>query len=292
MSGPQRPEYRANDLTPGQRYFDCHNLRATISTGACAQRWRAAVAGSACCGCTLGRLHNADHHPEATISTPQRRHGDGPCLRCGRMGLRIIKQTGICVSCAAREAEWRKGRNSKGTPPIRFVPLHEVEIAERAPDGRVRRRLVLALDMAEALGRVVRDLPQGARVVTGERCHTAWNHATGRFHHVCEHCGAAGLVLERRRGDVLERHYWCCGGDPVGRGWDVAQVRQRVVSMPPEALADWLSARSELADEVPGLWTTTGMVCDVCHAGQLEGLLTETGGRWRTRCRGCGARVP
>jgi hypothetical protein len=169
------------------------------------------------------------------------------------MGLRIIKQTGICVSCAAREAEWRKGRNSKGTPPIRFVPLHEVEIAERAPDGRVRRRLVLALDMAEALGRVVRDLPQGARVVTGERCHTAWNHDTGRFHHVCEHCGAAGLVLERRRGDVLERHYWCCGGDPVGRGWDVAQVRQRVVSMPPEALADWLSARSELADEVPGL---------------------------------------
>ena len=30
MSAPQRPDYRANDLTPGQRYFDCRGLRATI----------------------------------------------------------------------------------------------------------------------------------------------------------------------------------------------------------------------------------------------------------------------
>lgn len=40
MSAPQRPDYRANDLTPGQRYFDCRGLRATISTWACAQRWQ------------------------------------------------------------------------------------------------------------------------------------------------------------------------------------------------------------------------------------------------------------
>jgi len=86
MSGPQRPEYRANDLTPGQRYFECHTLRATISTRACAQRWQAAAAGSACYGCTLGRLHHADHHPEAGTSTPQRRHSDGAYLRGGRAG--------------------------------------------------------------------------------------------------------------------------------------------------------------------------------------------------------------
>lgn len=28
MSAPQRPDYRANDLTPGQRYFDCRGPRA------------------------------------------------------------------------------------------------------------------------------------------------------------------------------------------------------------------------------------------------------------------------
>lgn len=126
-------------------------------------------------------------------------------------------------------------------------------------------------------------------MVTGERCRTAWNDDTGRFEHVCEHCCVAGLVLERRRRDLLARHYWCCGGEPVGSGWDVAQVRQRVDSMPPDALADWLSARLDLADEVPGLWTPTGMVCDGCHAGQLEGLLTKAGGRWRVRCAKCGA---
>jgi hypothetical protein len=74
----------------------------------------------------------------------------------------------------------------------------------------------------------------------------------------------------------------------VGGGWDVATVRQRVVSMPPEALADWLSARLDLAEEVPGLWIPTGSVCDVCHAGPLEGLLTKPGGRWRVLCATCG----
>ena len=54
-------------------------------------------------------------------------------------------------------------------------------------------------------------------------------------------------------------------------------------------VADWLSARPDLTDEVPGLWTPTGMVCDVCHAGQLEARLAETGGRWQARCKACGA---
>ena len=246
MSAPQRPDYRANDLTPGQRYFDCRGLRATISTGACAQRWQAATAGSgACHGCALGRLHHADHHPETETPRRQRQHGDGVCLRCGRVGLRIVKQTGICVSCAAREAEWRKGRNAKGKPPVKFVPPQEHEIPVSGPDGTVRRRLVPGQDLAEALGRLVRDLPQGARVVTGERRRTAWNERAGRFEHVCSDCGTAGLVLERRQGDVLEHHSWCCGGDPVGGGWEVAKVRQRAVSMPPAALAAWLDASTE-----------------------------------------------
>ena len=288
MSAPQRPEYRANDLTPDQWYFDCHGLRATITTRACAQRWQAATVGSgACHGCALGRLHHADHNPQT--EAPQRQHGDGICLRCGRVGLRIIRQTGICVSCANRENEWRKGRNAKGKPPARFIPPHEHEVAVSSPDGTVRRRLVPGQDLAEALGRLLRDLPQGQRVLTIERRRTAWNANTGRFEHVCGDCGAVGLVLERRRGHTLERHSWCCAGDPVGSGWAVAEVRQRVAALPAPAMATWLTSSMELAGETPGIWTPTGVVCSACHRGQLEGRLTTTGGHWRVRCRGCGA---
>lgn len=288
MNGPSRPEYRANDLTPGKRYFDCTGLRAMVSTDACAQRWKAATAGSACHGCELGRAHHADHQPKAEACLPQHQQGDGICVRCGRSGLRIIQKSGVCVSCTNRENEWRCGRNAKGKPPARFVPPHEHEIAVSNPDGTVRRRLVPGQDLAEALGRLLRDLPQGQRVVTDERRRTSWNANTGRFEHVCGDCGAVGLVLERRRGHTLERHSWCCAGDPVGSGWAVAEVRQRVVALSAIAMASWLTSSIGLAGETPGLWTPTGTVCVECHRGQLEGRLTSPGGHWRVRCRGCG----
>ena len=85
---------------------------------------------------------------------------------------------------------------------MKFVPPQEHEIPVSGPDGTVRRRLVPGQDLAEALGRLVRDLPQGARVVTGERRRTAWNERAGRFEHVCSDCGTAGLVLERRQGTL------------------------------------------------------------------------------------------
>ena len=283
MSAPQRPKYRSIALTPALRYFDCSSMRAVLSTRACAAQWQAAKAGSACHGCPVGRLHDGDH-PDAPSA--QRQHDESTCLRCGRVGLRLIRQTGVCVSCAAREAEWRAGRNSRGNAPVRFTPLHEHEVAVVALDGRVRRRVVQALDAAEALGRVVRDLPTGARVHVGERRRTAWNASAGRFEHVCSECGTAGLVLERRRGSVLERHAWCCGGDPAGDGWEVAQVRLQPMAMPAHVMADWLTASEDSAGAV---WTATGAVCSACHRGQLEGLLTAPGGRWRVRCRGCGA---
>lgn len=91
-------------------------------------------------------------------------------------------------------------------------------------------------------------------------------------------------MLERKRGDVLERHHWCCGGEPVGKGWEPAQVRARVFAMPVATMVAWLDASTELADETPGLWTPTGVLCAECHRGQLEGLLTAPGGRWRVRC--------
>ncbi|MES2948825.1 MAG: hypothetical protein V4858_09835 [Pseudomonadota bacterium] len=171
---------------------------------------------------------------------------------------------------------------------MKFTPPHEFEIPVRTADGIITRRLMLAQDMAEALGAVLRDLPEGAQVVAGERCRTAWNQRVGRFEQVCGLCDAAGLVLERRRRKVLERHAWCCGGDPSGEGWELAQARARVSAMSAASKAAWLDANPDLAGETPEVWTPTGTVCVGCHTGQLEGLLTKPGGHWRVRCRGCG----
>ncbi len=294
MLTPQHPEYRA--LVPGQRHFSCEPLRATLSTADCARRWHAARGGSACHDCAIGRLHHGEHRhlavagavelPQAVNS--QRQRITGACLRCGRVGLRIIQCSGICVSCSNREHEWRKGRNSKGTPPVTFQSLAWWAISVSGTGGAVIRSMVEAQDLPEALGRVLRKLPDGGHVVADERSLSAWNEAAGQFEPVCAQCSTVGLVLERKRGDVLERHHWCCGGEPVGKGWEPAQVRARVFAMPVATMVAWLDASTELADETPGLWTPTGVLCAECDRGQLEGLLTAPGGRWRVRCGGCG----
>lgn len=194
----------------------------------------------------------------------------------------------ICVGCKNREYEWLKGRNAKGREPITYRPLSHFEIAFQHCDGRVERRLELAAHGAEALGRVLRTMPDGARLVD-ERRLTKWNNATGQFGHVCADCGAQGLILERTRNGVLERHAWCCGGDPMGAGWRFAEVRQLIVALHVDALAEFMAADAELEGETPGAWTPTPYVCTSCHVGQVEGLLTRPGGRWRTRCSACGA---
>ena len=216
----ERPAYRTLDIAPGQRYFDCATLRASLSTTACGQRWAAAAPGTACHECPIGRLHHADHNPTNRAGRRPSDRQVGACLRCGRTDLRIIVSTGTCISCWNRESEWRKGRNAKGKPPERFKPLQDVETTIQHADGRIERRLVQALHKAEAIGRTIRDLPEGARFAN-ERRLTSWNKLTGEFEVECPDCGAQGLVVERVRAGKLERHSWCCAGDPPGSGWRV-----------------------------------------------------------------------
>lgn len=127
---PQHPEYRA--LVPGQRHFSCEPLRATLSTADCARRWHAARGGSACHDYAIGRLHHGEHRhlavagavelPQA-VNSQRQRHPPGPACAVAGWGCASSNAPGICVSCSNREHEWRKGRNSKGTPPVTFQSL-------------------------------------------------------------------------------------------------------------------------------------------------------------------------
>jgi hypothetical protein len=210
------------------------------------------------------------------------------CVRCGGSGLRIIKQTGICVSCTNRFLEFVRGKNSKGEHPAKYRPPHDIEITLQLADGSIERRLMLAMHHAEALGRVLRNIPDGARVIDTPRPGPAvFNPKTKTFEFQCRRCRSIGQVLERKRGDVLERRCWSCNPGVNATGWHVAPVRQPMQAMHVDAAAGWLSSNPDLKGETPLAWTPTANIC-ACGAGQIEGLL-KPGGRWRTRCAACGA---
>jgi len=91
---------------------------------ACAKLWQRGLTADAtnaarlCRGCTIGAEH-AGAGSQAAPAVP----AGHVCVRCGRSNLRIIASTGICVSCYNREREVRIGRNRRGQPPCRAVPL-------------------------------------------------------------------------------------------------------------------------------------------------------------------------
>lgn len=287
----ERPAYRAIDVAPQLKFFDCPALRASLSTKACGQRWGAAALGSTCHGCVVGRMHFVDHNPTKRVDRRQSSPRSGTCTRCGRTDLRLVMSAGsVCVSCYNRQREHEVGRNARGRPPATYRPLRDFEVAIQRQDGAIERRILEARDDAEAIARVLRDLPEGARLLTNERRHTAWNMQTGEFEIVCPTCGIAGLVLERVRGGKLERHAWCCAGEPPGEGWRVAPVRQQLMALSATTAADALNADPDLADQPPCSWTPTAHPCS-CGAGQVEALLAP-GGRWQCRCTACGASSP
>lgn len=276
-----RPEYRV-DLPPaGARYFQCVQLRALLSTKSCAERRMTPKTGSSCEGCALGAMHCRDHGLVAPGG------GGTPCTRCGRSDLRLIGGA-LCVSCKNREYEWIKGRNAKGRVPLRYAPPRLFEVGIRHANGRTEVRAVEALHGAEAVGSLLRNGLGDARFVDVPRPGaTAWNAQAGCFEHVCDRCGVAGLILERVRGDVLERRCWSCNPDMDVTGWRVSPVRQPLLPLDVDTAASWLSSDAELKGEEPGTWTALPHPC-ACGTGQVEALLAPSG-RWRCRCTACTA---
>lgn len=289
MTGIVRPAYRV--LVPGQQHFDCIPLRAALSTADCAKRWEVAPKGTSCAGCALGRVHHADHAPPVDSSATLQACPDNACFRCGRTDLRIIRLHGLCVSCANRRSEALRGRNGRGTAPVKFkLPAFELEALFVLPNGKTERRVGVGADVSEALWRLLRGLPAGAKFGE-ERRYTAWNTAARQFEHVCQHCGTSGLVLERIRSGCVQRHAWCCEGEPRGTGWQLAPVRLQVLALDCESVAALFGTETApgLSRESAGRWVPTGYVCGHCKAGQLEGRHVTPGAGWQVRCRGCGA---
>lgn len=288
-----RPEYFQHALLPGKPMFACERLSASMTTDACATRWKMAEAGSSCASCSIGRLHATGTEQVPTTAPPRRKRQSsksGACPRCGGSGLRLLVCSGLCVSCANREYEFIKGRNAKGKVPIEYRPPHSIEVGVELADGAIEIREVDALHGAEAIARVARDLPDGARFVDAPRPGpTTWNATTKTFECQCRRCRTTGLVLERVRKGVLERRCWSCDPDMDVNGWTLSPVRQPLLGLYPDAQVELMAGDPDLCDEMTGAWTALPAWCAGCRRGQLQGLLTAPGGRWRVRCDSCGS---
>lgn len=159
-------EYFSIDVAPGKAFFRCERQRATLSTDSCAAQWRKADAStdgscSACRLCPIGAVHAGE---VAASMSPLK--GSLLCARCHRTAARLIGKM-VCVSCYNRAAEVLKGRNAKGTAPVKHPPMHPRRV--RYMHGGELRSLALrhTVDTDELLVAVLRDSRQ--RVVF------AWN---------------------------------------------------------------------------------------------------------------------
>lgn len=142
---------------PGVQHFRCDRLRATLSTAACAGMWRRANGGTedreSCLRCPMGAVHAGE--PLANLS-PLRL--GTICARCHNPARRLIGKM-VCVSCKNREYEVLRGRNAKGTRPVKIGGLCRRRI--RYTIGNELHSLVVpySLDTEELVVAALRDSP-------------------------------------------------------------------------------------------------------------------------------------
>lgn len=149
-------EYTTNALVPGRLFFRCERMRGTLSTTACADMWRKANDlndGSCgnCMRCPIGAVHAGE---VAASMSPLK--GTLTCARCHRGATRLIHKH-LCVSCYNRGAEYRKGRNAKGTAPIKHAPMHPRSIRFLCGDDLKSIRLAESVDTEELMVAALRE---------------------------------------------------------------------------------------------------------------------------------------
>lgn len=265
----------------GATYFRCERMCATLSTTACADRWNAAISGTTCCGCPIGRQHHMHASPgEAT--GPKVRERQRECMRCGRTDLRVIQAHSLCVSCFNRSREWRVGQNSKGVPPTHFEPLTMFAVATETAAGEVVHHAIEARHAAEAVGVVAKRLPNRARLSAARPGRTAWSAQHGRLVVACPTCDYAGLLARESR-SMLRHHCPGCQGAPSGPEWAIARPHAAIALWPAATLVPWLKATGE---RPTAQWTSTAFGCGNCRAGVLQARSTADGGL-EARCPAC-----
>lgn len=112
-----------------------------LTENGCANGWRRAkkLRGGCCLGCAIG----ARHAGAAVEASRPAAAADRLCGRCLGLARRLVYGR-ICVSCANRDYELRKGKNAKGRAPVKaravfpmticFLRLDEKAIVCRSYD--------------------------------------------------------------------------------------------------------------------------------------------------------------
>lgn len=149
-------DYFTNPDVPGKSYFACSRMRATLSTTACSTMWRQANdlndgTHAACRLCPLGAVHAGE---VAASMSPLK--GTLTCARCHRPAARLIGAM-HCVSCYNRQREVIRGRNGKGTAPVKLGSLDSRRIRYRHGDEVRTMRVRHSLDLDELIVAVLRD---------------------------------------------------------------------------------------------------------------------------------------
>jgi hypothetical protein len=154
----QTIEYFEMPELPGQRYFTCTRLCATLSTTSCAERWELAANAQPgdvrlmqCKNCPIGGVHAGK-----ASSNYSRFHGQLICARCHMGATRLIGKN-LCVSCYNRQREQIIGKNGKGSVPVKLAPLHRRSISYRAGDELKAKTIDRSVDTTELIVATLRD---------------------------------------------------------------------------------------------------------------------------------------
>jgi len=125
-----------------------------LSTTACARRWREAQAARGetaarfekCRGCPIGAQHAGEAIVHYSVI-----YGADVCPRCGRCTGRRLIGGSRCISCYNRELEVRRGRNARGTRPLK-AQLGRRTIHYAVEGGGIKRLTVdHSADLAELM---------------------------------------------------------------------------------------------------------------------------------------------
>lgn len=150
-------DYFKIEGAPGE-YFRCEAYRASMSVPGCAKMYQSEKSNrdgrhAHCYGCKIGAEHAGEK--VAAMATPV--YQSKICPRCHAGATRIVK--GLCISCLNRQYEVEKGRNSKGSKPVKAAPLVEVTLHVTNDEKVSVVKIPLATGRLEGIYRVLRVQP-------------------------------------------------------------------------------------------------------------------------------------
>ncbi|BCP56239.1 hypothetical protein K32_48560 [Kaistia sp. 32K] len=149
-------EYFTYPELPDRQFFRCDRRKASLQVTACAGMWVEANGKAAperldqCRNCPLG----AKHAGVGEISLSPLR-GMSICARCEQGATRLVRKH-LCISCYNREREFLKGRNARGSAPVKHPQLHQLEIRFQA-GPEIERVAMTVASRQELVVAVLRD---------------------------------------------------------------------------------------------------------------------------------------